>query len=394
MNTPIPKHHAAAGFFLLAAFFCTPSLAVFEAEVPLPKIYATSKGVVVGVVEKVNAETGDVDVNAKEVLNGEGFDGACRIAVAIAEVRPRVAVGQPVVIVFSKRDPDHAILHVGNTWVLSDYDSTKRIPFFIARGLKADLSHTFPGATDTLITILRALKADGKSALIDKVDPKTFAGIKQIGKLPIANPIAVTAGDFDGDGLPEMAVKTGEGVQVFSLTAGAVAPSKTEPPKDFPAKYKLSDEGGPILASAIGAFGPAGERSAIVVRGKSITREPLDGNDKLPVDPLVRLTGDEMKVYFPGAADGIAAALATDIDINGDGKRDVLIVTEEAAVVLVNRGYGAFFVITRVKEILAKDGKYPFAIEPGSKLTSLSADGGKPEALVVVTADGTVFVAQ
>ncbi|QOV91653.1 FG-GAP-like repeat-containing protein [Humisphaera borealis] len=384
-------------FAVAVAFVLSPSTAhaVIEAKLPLTSIYGISKGVVVGTVEKVNPETGDMDVVAKETLTGEGFNGACRIAVQVPEIRPHLAAGQSAVIMLSKRDPKQAILHIGDTWALATYDATKRIPFFIATGVKPDFPHTFPGSTDTLIAILRDLKKDGKTSLLDKVDPAIFAGgIKEIGKLPVANPTAITTGDFDGDGKPDLAVATAAGVSVYSLEGGAIAPSKASSPKDFP-PGAATPGGEPALATAVAAFGPAGERARIVARSKSITREPVDDKSKLPIDDFKRLTGDPAKVFFPTVgADGVKAAVMTDIDINGDGRRDVLIAADEGAIVLVNRGYGAFFVIAKVKELLAKDGKYPFPIEAGTKLAAADLDGDKKDELIVVAADGRVWVAK
>lgn len=99
-------------------------------------------------------------------------------------------------------------------------------------------------------------------------------------------------------------------------------------------------------------------------------------------------------MFFPTVgADGVKAAVMTDIDINGDGRRDVLIAADEGAIVLVNRGYGVF-VIAKVKELLAKDGKYPFPIEAGTKLAAADLDGDKKDELIVVAADGRVWVAK
>jgi len=377
-----------------------PAPAVVEAKMPLPTIYGVSKAVIVATVQKFNVETGDVDAVANETINGEGFGGPCRIAVAVPEIRPRIAAGQSVVILLSKGKPKDAVLHLGDTWVLAEYDATRRLPYFIARGLKADFSHTFPGTTDTLIAIIRELKESGKSALLDKVDPKTFDGVRSIGRLPLTKPQAVVAGDFDGDKTMDMAVATSDGVQVFTLTMDGLQPSKANPPKDFPPRPRpaagaAADER--PLAAAIDSFGPGGELSAIVVRKASIVREHLDARADQPVrsDPLTRLTGDETKVYFPeSAAGGIEAAIAASIDINGDGRRDVFIATPAAAVVLINRGYGAFFVVPRVKEILAKDGKYLFPVDQDARLTSVDSDGDKREELLVVGGDGTVYLAR
>lgn len=364
--------------------------AVIEAKLPITSIYGISKGVVIGSVEKVNAETGDLDVVATETLNGEGFEGKCRIAVQVAEIRPKLAAGQPAVIFLSKRDPKACILHVGSTWALATYDATKRIPFFIATGVKADFPHTFPGSTDTLIAILRELKRDGKTSLLDKVDPAIFAvGVKEIGK--VAGPVIdVHGGDFDGDGKADLAVATAAGVSVHAIDGAAVTPGKAPSPKDFPAKPPTAAD---ALAVATGNFGPTGEAATIVVRAKAIVRET--GGDKPVTADFVQLTGDPAKVYLPvGAEAGLKSALAASIDLNGDDRRDVLILTDDSAIALINRGYGAFFVIPKAKDLLAKDGKYPFPIDPGTKLAAADLDGDKKEELIVVTADGRVFVAK
>ncbi len=376
-----------------------PALAVIEAKIPVSKVFETSAGVALGRIEKADKATGNVVIQVGEAISGQHFPTAVRVKIAIPEVAAAVNVGDTVVYMPSRANKLKSLFHIADTWLLGDRapaDLPNPIPLYAVGQVKADFRQSFPSTTPSLIRAFRELRKDGKVSILDQVDPTLFPkGLSEIGKLPGEKPTAIAAGDFDGDRKPDLAVATATGVVVYTIAGDRLEPSKAAPPKAITGKLTAAEGKSPVLDTVAGDFGQEGERSAIIVRGKSITREPIDKESKLPVDDFLRMTGDYAKTFFASfEKEGLLSAIATDIDYNGDGRRDVLIITEEIAVMLPNRGYGAFFVIPKVKDLLAKDGKYPFPIDPGTKLAAADLDGDKKEELIIVTADGRVYVAK
>ncbi|HEX8915548.1 MAG TPA: VCBS repeat-containing protein, partial [Humisphaera sp.] len=147
-------------------------------------------------------------------------------------------------------------------------------------------------------------------------------------------------------------------------------------------------------------FGEKDEPAVIAVRAKGVFREApvnekadakADPKAKPPADDLHRLTGYEPKALFPAVATdaGIAAAAVAAIDVNGDGRKDLVVLSGDGAVILIARGYGAFFVIARKADELFKGAAAPGA---GTVLAAADVDGDKREDLIAVTADGKVLV--
>lgn len=371
------------------------SHAAFEVKRPLSSMYSTYAGASLGVVTKVNRDLGYVEGKFTETLRGPELQGVFRLTIVtqqLPDLSPSVNVNDPVVLLRGNREN---LLHIANTWVLGIAQPDKPVLTFRCTPGGSEAQHSFPGSTNILVTVLQELQQKKQYSLLDKVDPIVFrAGVHPLGKIG-RDVTHIAVSDLDGDGKPELAATTAAGVSVFSIRPDGIAPSAAARPKDTSLPAPQLQDAGSVVSLLVGEFGPRNEQSAIVVRNKSITREAIDEKSKLPVDDFLRLTGDKATTFFPSLGkDGIKTALITGIDYNGDSRRDVLVVTEEAAIMMPNRGYGVFFVLPKVEDHLRVDGKYPFPIDPGTKLTAADLDGDKKEELIVVTADGRVLVAK
>lgn len=395
--------HISWAVLAVIAARLAPALAVVEVKLPLAKVYADSRAVVVGTVSKVQADTGAVDVTVAETLAGDPVGERVRVNVPQADLKGLVAEGQTVLLLPNRRAPAVALLHLGDVWVLANAQPGAKLPVYTVAQRRPDLDHTFPGRTAALLELLRRHKAGKPIDLLDKADPRVLTGgVKELGRLPVAGATAVAAGDFDGDKKLDLAVATAAGVRVFTHDGKSFVPTAAAAPAGFPPKPPATNKGADAdkpLAAVAGAFGEAGEPAAIVVRAKGIFRERAGDAGKDPAggrpsdDDFRRLTGDPLATYLPGFDKGVDAAAATAIDVNGDGKPDVAILTRDGGLLLVNRGHGAFFVVPNLTKLIAGDDKPPpFAAGPGTLLAAADVDGDKREELVAVAADGRVWV--
>ena len=81
------------------------------------------------------------------------------------------------------------------------------------------------------------------------------------------------------------------------------------------------------------------------------------------------------------------------MDVNGDGRMDLLIVHESGGMVLINRGYGTFFVsIAGAKAISpAAEKKPPFTITPTTPCAGAAMRGDGHQDLLVLGEDGQLY---
>jgi hypothetical protein len=375
-----------------------PSFGVAEVKIPIPTLYAGSKAIGIGTIVKFTPESGVVQVNVATLLKGEGFPGPYHIIVRDEELKKSLAVDQTVVLMIDEKTAKRVTIHLGDKWALAEVKADGKGPTYIVRGPHAELNHTHPGRTTAVIALLQELKASGKASLLDRTDPRVLTGgVKELGKLPVGGIKAITAADLDGDKKPELVVSTEQGVKVFSWDGKTFAPSKAPAPAGFPAEgpkpIANADEthAGAALAWTIGDFGEAGQATRLVTRPRGIFRESPEST-KTPIDEFERITGDALSIYPFGFDKGIDWAAMTSIDINGDGKRDVVVMTASSGAVLVNRGYGAFFVIANLPRLMVgADKPLPFKLGPGTFLAGADVDGDGRDDLLVVNAEGQVW---
>jgi len=150
----------------------------------------------------------------------------------------------------------------------------------------------------------------------------------------------------------------------------------------------------PAISAEFGNFGDIPGRHVLAVRQSGVTRYSLEAADGAPAD-FERLTGVNLKKYYERYADGFKNPFVTALDVNGDNRRDMLIVCDTGGMLMVNRGYGTFLCDYDSGGELATHPK----AAPKLKLTAqtpwtaadLHRDG--LDDLLVLTADGTLYEA-
>ncbi len=193
--------------------------------------------------------------------------------------------------------------------------------------------------------------------------------------------VAVTIADVTGDKKADVvALKTNGELLVFE---NPVAPDKPWIVK--PAKPLWKDEKNPVLSAVMGDFGDDGLLHIVVLRESGITRYGISDE---PAADFVRLTGDNFEIYNAAKPNWLAGGKLVSIDSNGDGKPDLLIISPTASLLLVNRGFGAYF----ANPDAGKELKGPaFPITAGTRLAGADLRGDKVEDLLILTEDGTLY---
>ena len=197
-----------------------------------------------------------------------------------------------------------------------------------------------------------------------------------------ADTVAVGIADVDGDGKPDLLVLQKSGLLRGALGGGGGKFKPLEERQVWPADK-------PAIGAAISAdFGDDGKPAVMVLHESGVARYSLAGPATAAAD-FHRLTGKQ-----PAAANSAAGLLASvPIDVNGDGRLDLLTVTARAGDLYVNRGFGAFLVDSEAHKLLRSRGqqKVPFELKPGTRLVAADLRGDKFDDLVVITPEGAVY---
>ncbi len=282
--------------------------------------------------------------------------------------------------------------------IASDLSADKKATLLVPA---ADATHAFASADKTFAPIgeplpggLHAavgdLNGDGKRAvLVGKtlytIDAGKFTPLPaKLDLPPDADLLAIALADVTGDKKADVIAlkKTGE-LLVFENPG---APDK--PWTARPARQLWQDEKTPPSAAAFGDFGDDGQLHVIVLRDTGITRYAVAGDD--PPADFTKLTGEKLEVYNKDKPNWLASGKLVPLDMNGDGRPDLLIVSPTAGLLLVNRGFGAYLVNPDADKDL-KGG--PFPITPGTQLVGADIGGDKADDLLILTEDGTLFQA-
>jgi len=210
----------------------SPAAAVIKVEMPVSKIYGTSKAVYIGKVENVTAAGRLVDVSVTSVLRGQSPGEKLRVQiVSPAKLIQKVASAQPMLLFVGKaRGGSMAVLHLADTWLLA-----KRIPKSSPQVWRVVQRHnakqTFPGRTVALLRLVREI-AVGKGTILDRSEAAFFrSSVRKIAKLSVQNAKWILAADFDRnrDRKPELLIGTaGGGVKLMLATDGGYTDATAE----------------------------------------------------------------------------------------------------------------------------------------------------------------------
>lgn len=396
--------------------------AVIAVKLPVSKMYDGASTVIVGNITKLNTENGAITASAKALKGTTGetlrfkLEGFPAVLAALKE-------GAPFVLLTGSHANDFA-LHIGDTWFLPQ--AIKEDLYQVKQ--ERDLKQSYPGTTAALMKIAQD-RAASKYNMLDQIteqDAKSMlhGGVKDLGKfdaanftalqtiksirgnrkslvavgkdgmkffavannaisparaslpaIPVADVIAISVVDLTGTGAPVIATlkKTGQ-LDLYETPTNPV-PTKT---------LQLWKDGSIASAAAFGNFGEDEKPCVIVIKDETIERYPLDG--AAPAD-FLRLTGERLTTYHKDQPKWLAGATAAPIDINGDGKTDLLINTAAGPMLLVNRGYGAFFIDQDVAKILKTEAGQPL-ITGKSLWTAIDVDSDDLDDLLVINESG------
>ena len=240
----------------------------------------------------------------------------------------------------------------------------------------------YDSATSPYSVAIGDLNADGKPDLVvvntgvmpDGVPPAQGDGVNVLlgtgsgqfaPALPFTvgpSPAAVAIADFNGDGIPDLAVGSGAG---FAILLGNGLPTLFNPATTFPV-------GGAPYAIAVGDFNEDGHLDLAMPNNNSVTTLLGAGDGTFG-----SLT------HYPVGFVTIAVAIA---DFDGDGHQDLAVAsmnsnTPDSVAILLGNGLGAFGPATNITA-----GTQPFDLAVGD----FNQDG-KPD-LAVGTGVGTVSV--
>jgi hypothetical protein len=361
-----------------AAIFSQSAAALIKVQTPVSAMYGGAVSVVTGKITKVTPDSGVIEA-AATTLKGDGVGDALKIKLEnLPDVIRSVKEGSPVVLLIGRRTASNA-LNLADTWLFPEPLPSAKSNFIVRKEL--DLKQSFPGTTAALSHALEDLKA-GKSSMLDEVSPDMFKGpVKQLGSIP-AGGIALTTVKPTGSKTQTIVLTTPAGPKYFIADTSGLKPAQPV------TEEHTQTSAAAAIATVTGNFGEEPDKLyAIVIREDSITRHSLD-NSSPPAD-FLRLTGERVSNYHKDNPKWLAGATAAALDCNGDGRTDLLISTPSGPLLLINRGFGAFFINADLAKVLHTSDGQPL-LDGKSLWTAADIDGDGLDDLLIVSPTGAV----
>ncbi|MGD0898579.1 MAG: VCBS repeat-containing protein, partial [Thermoguttaceae bacterium] len=192
-------------------------------------------------------------------------------------------------------------------------------------------------------------------------------------------PLAAAILDARGQKRPDVWLLSADGqLRVLENPGTLDKPWPARPPqslwKDAPAP----------AAAVLGDWGDTGKPHAVVVGGMGVMRYALDADGGPPAD-FTRLTGLEPGKSAQQHRAALTRGTALALDVNHDGRTDLLALSEAGGLLLINRGYGAFLFDKNSGEALAPDAKTPLGVDlpPATVWAAADVNGDGRDGLLV-----------
>lgn len=217
-------------------------------------------------------------------------------------------------------------------------------------------------------------------------DGKQFVAVKSGLDVPEgATIVAEALYDVNGDTKPDACVLLGDG-QLLTFTNVGLP---DQPWGKGPAR-KLGTAA--PLAAVFGDWGDNAKPHVMVISESAVTRYPIDAEAGAPAE-FTRLTG-ELLTSQKGFDTATKQASAFSMLLKGDARRDIVIVSDKQAMVLVNRGVGVFLSDADAARPLSgeQDKALPFAPSPGLAWCAADLKGDGTDDVIVLTEEGKLYV--
>jgi hypothetical protein len=361
--------------------------AVIEVKVTIAQMHQrVAREIIVAKVTGIDAERRLIEADVVEMIKGDGPGKLVKLQVVQPEgLIKRVKVGDPMVLFVGAARGTAApgvSAHLADIW-LTGTALPAQAGAYRAVQPSDELRATFPGRTEALVKLLIDMK-QGRAHFPSMIEKRIFRdGVREAGRIDakVTNAVALDAND---DGKLDLAVVTESGVKVM-LGDGVRfgQPAALDGIEKHPRVQPLLSAQG--KDRCIGKWGDDDRDYVMLVSGDGIRREPMDAKGESA--DFLRLTGGRLEAYA-AFKDGPKAFSVGTLDVDGDGRMDLLVSTDKGPLLLVNRGYGAFLVNPFLREVLGENTPGPATVWTAADLAS-----DKYDDLIIIREDGTVMVA-
>ena len=290
---------------------------VIRVDFDLKQIKRFSSAILRGKLTAIDAKSGGVEARMSAFAKAKLPDEYVRLRVNLS-VAPKhlkaLAVGDPVALFVGRKSG--AMIHVGDRVCSAKRQGTGAPAVFKITEVQA-VWRTFPGPTANLLIALDDLhKPKGAYTDQNSVDHWFVARYRKVLKLD-GRPEWLSAGDVNGDGVPDLLSSVGGVIRMHLATAGGYE------------KVGFAD-----ATQAWGLAGAKGERAAF---------GDADGDGKLDlllgamlyVNDGAKLTATPAITPLPKGTGLLAVGLG---DANGDGRNDAILVSRKGRLFVFENG--------------------------------------------------------